>query len=74
MDSKIELLLKKIERPTASQTEAGEAIGLSQPRISTLIKKGIIEADEKNRPYIDSLRKYQPNPNMKRNSHKLAED
>ena len=65
-DQREKILTAKLARPTVSQTEAAVALNLSQGRISSIIKEGKIEADEKNRPYIDSILKYKTHPKMKR--------
>lgn len=61
---KLEKILMK-ER-TISQKEATELLNLSSGQISNLVKKGKIQADEENRPYLKSVMEYTPCPNMKR--------
>ena len=69
-DQREKFLTAKLARPTISQTEAAEALNLSQGRISTIIKEGKIEANERNRPYIDSILQYKTHPQMKRTRKK----
>lgn len=65
----LELLAGKV---FISQAQACTILNLSNGRVSTLIKKGTIEATDTvpPKPYLESVLKYKPSPNMKRNNKK----
>lgn len=55
-----------------SQGQACTILNLSSGQVSTLIKKGIIEATDTipPKPYLESVLEYKPSPNMKRHNKK----
>lgn len=57
-------------RTFISQTQAAEILEVSPNHISTLIKRGKLEAFTEGKapkPYLDTVLSYKTNPNMKRN-------
>lgn len=55
-----------LKERTILQIEAAELLGITKGQVSNLIKKGKINADEKNKPFLKSVMEYKPTPGRKR--------